>query len=320
MYDLIIGGAGLFGATLANYAKQQGKKVLVIERGPIGGMCAGGNYSKYGIHVFHTSNRWLWEYVNGLTHFKPVHYSPLALYNGEYYSFPVNLLTLKQLGIDTLPMNKVGRNYEEIMLNMVGTEIYIKFFYHYTRKMWGREPSELPISLAKRVPIRLDYNTSYYTDTYIGVPEQGYDALFESLLDGVEVVQDDFMKCHYKYDCKKVFTGSIDELHGWKYGPLEYRGMRFTVSEIESKAMATNYTDWRSAVRKIDYSYLWDGPVIIETPDEGQYYPVPWGRELYEKYAALPTDVICAGRLGSYRYLNMNEVMEQAIELFWEIC
>jgi len=319
MYDLIIGGAGLFGATLANYAKQKGKKVLVIERGPIGGMCAGGNYSKYGIHVFHTSNRWLWEYVNGLTHFKPVHYSPLA-FNDGYYSFPVNFLTLHQLGIHDLPMKNEGRNFEELALNMMGPVIYEKFFYHYTRKMWGREPMDLPASILKRIPIRLDYTTSYYTDTYVGVPEQGYDALFESLLDGVEVVQDDFLKCQYKYDCKKVFTGSIDELHGYKYGPLDYRGMRFTLSEDGGKAMAINFTDERSAVRKIDYSYLWEGGhTIIETPDQGQFYPVPWGRKLYEQYAALSTDVICAGRLGSYRYLNMNEVMEQAIELFWEL-
>lgn len=317
MYDLVIGGAGIAGATLANYAASKGKKVLVLENNEIGGQCAGDKYSKYGIHIFHTSNRWLWEYVNNVTHFKPVYHSPLAQYYEELYSFPVNLLTLHQMGINKLPMRWEGRNFQELAINLMGWQIYEKFFYHYTKKMWGREPSELPTSILKRIPVRDDYRTSYYDDLYTGVPEAGFDRFFECLLENVEVQTGDFIEDHKKFTCKKVFTGSIDTFHGYEYGMLEYRGMEFKQCNPQ-KASVINYVDYRPEVRTIDYSYLWDTDMAIkETPSvEGRYYPIPWNRGLYEKYASIETDVIFAGRLGSYEYMNMDQVMEQSIELY----
>jgi len=319
-YDLVIGGAGLAGATLANYAASKGKKVLVLERNEIGGHCAGDRWSKYGIHIFHTSNRWLWEYANSVSHFKPVHYSPLAQYYEELYSFPVNLLTLHQLGINKLPLKEAGSNFQELAINLMGWQIYEKFFYHYTKKMWGREPSELPASILKRIPIRMDYRTSYYDDIYTGVPENGFDAFFRSLLSGVEVQSGDFIEEHKAFDCLKVFTGSIDEFHGFEYGELEYRGMEFKRCNPQ-KALAINYVDYRSEVRTIDYSYLWDTDMCIrETPSvEGRFYPVPWDRGLYEKYLEIETDVHFAGRLGTYKYLNMDRVMEDSIELYHKL-
>jgi UDP-galactopyranose mutase len=316
-YDLVIGGAGMAGATLAHYARSKGKRVLVIERNEIGGHCAGDKWSKYGIHIFHTSNRWLWEYVNNITHFKPVHYSPLAQYYEELYSFPVNLLTLHQLGISSLPLKEKGDNFQELAINLMGWQIYEKFFYHYTKKMWGREPSELPVSILKRIPIRMDYRTSYYDDTYTGVPEAGYDTFFNVMLEGVEIRYGDFIEDYKMFDCKKVFTGSIDEFFNYEHGELEYRGMEFKRCNPQ-KALAINYVDYRSEVRTIDYSYLWDTDVAIkETPSvEGKYYPVPWGKDLYDKYRDIQTDVVFAGRLGTYKYLNMDQVIERSIELY----
>lgn len=316
-YDLVIGGAGLYGATLAYFAKKKGLRPLVFEKDQIGGHCVGDSYSKYGIHVFHTSDRWLWDFVNSITPFRPVHYSPLAQNGDSMYSFPVNLLTLHQLGLENIQLREPeGRNFEEACIYSVGSIIYEKFFYHYTKKMWGIEPAKLPVSILKRIPVRKDYNTSYYNDVYVGIPEHGYTKFIYQLLDGVEVRFADFTHEHIKFDCMKVFTGSIDELYGYRFGALPYRGMRFEKCDPVD-AMSINYTDDRPEVRKINYKYLWGSDkTIMETPSlYGQFYPVPWGKGLYEKYSGISTDIIFGGRLGQYRYLDMNKTIEEAISL-----
>jgi len=313
MYDLVIGGAGLFGATLAYYMKKKGRKVLVLEKNEIGGLCGDTpGYSKYGIHIFHTNDPFLWAFVNKIAPFDPVHYSPLVMYKDEMYSFPINLLTLHQLGFPEVIKDVEGDSFEDVCIKSMGKVIYEKFFYHYTKKMWDCEPRLLPASILKRIPVRTDYNTSYYDDKFVGVPRFGYTDFILNLLNGIEVRFDDFVNEHRKYDCKKVFTGSIDDFYRHCHGELTYRGMEFETVQ-DTPALAINYTDDRPYVREINYKYLGGDRTIRETPsDKGRFYPVPWGKTLYQKYADIETDVIFAGRLGTYQYINMNEVMERA--------
>ena len=319
-YDLVIGGAGLFGATLAHLAHKRGKKVLVLENNRIGGLCADvKSHSLYGIHVFHTNDRQLWEWVNEIDHFIPVHHSPLIQYRDELYSFPINKLTLHQLGMDGhIILDPEGDNFEDACIFAVGETLYEKFFYHYTKKMWGREPKDLPASILKRLPFRQDYNTSYHTDRYVGVPEQGWTNFIKKLLNGVEMVADK------NTTGVNVFTGSIDSFYNYRFGQLPYRGLTFEwVDPID--AMVINYTDDRPYIREVNYSYLTGSKTIRETPCDLTHfamplmYPVPWGEELYAKYKAIKTDVIFAGRLGSYKYIDMNKTIENAIKLWSEI-
>ena len=314
-YDLVIGGAGLYGATLAHFAHKQGKKVLVIEKGEIGGLCADPDgYSKYGPHIFHTDKRWLWEWVNTINHFVPIHYSPLVQYRDEFYSFPINKLTFHQLGYDTTILEPQGRNFEEACIFSVGETLYEKFFYHYTKKMWGRDPVDLPASILRRIPVRKDYRTSYFNDRYVATPVNGYSNFIRTLLNGVETRSGDFTKMSHNWGgCRKIFTGSVDEYHQFKLGRLPGRRLDFAISDLSIDAMVINYTDSRPWTRKVNYSYLgFKNITITERPTDGTMYPVPWGRELYEQYKAIKCDVEFEGRLGSYKYLNMNEVIELA--------
>jgi UDP-galactopyranose mutase len=318
-YDLIIGGAGLFGATLAHYAVVAGKRVLVIENDEIGGLCYDkGGVSLYGPHTFHTDRKELWMFVNTIDHFIPIHQSPLAQYGFELYSFPINLLTLHQLGLHIKLRPPEGRNFEEACVHSIGEVLYEKFFYHYTKKMWGREPRELPASILKRIPVREDYNTSYFMDRYVGIPEHGYTYFILKLLEGAEVVAGDFVDEYKKHEGVKVFSGSIDDFHYYKHGILPYRGLRFTETKAVP-ARTINYTDYRKWTRDTNYSYYWGTDMTIrETPADEllRFYPVPWGADLYQRYANMKSDVIFGGRLGAYKYMNMNEVMEQAIKIF----
>ncbi len=316
-YDLIIGGAGLYGATLAHFFHKRGKRVLVIERSEVGGMCADPDgYPKYGVHIFHTDDCYLWDWVNSISRFISIHYSPLAQYKNELYSFPINKLTLHQLGYKGKIRKPKGSNFEEACIHAIGDEMYEKFYYHYTKKMWGREPKDIPSSLLSRIPARIDYNTSYFNDRYVGVPLDGYTDFIRKLLTGVEAVAGDFCEDHAKFDCDKVFTGSIDEFYDYRFGRLEYRGLLFDKCD-SIDAMAINYTDARPYTRKINYGYLHAKDVTIkEMPcDNSKIYPVPWDKT-YKKYKAINTDVRFGGRLGTYKYINMNEVIEQALLMF----
>jgi len=323
-YDLVIGGCGLFGATLGHLATKRGKRVLIIEKDKIGGMCADNNkHSLYGVHIFHTSDAALWRWANSFSRFKQVHYSPLVRYKDELYSFPINLLTLHQIyGITSkeqaeklINTNADGRNFEEKAINAMGRDLYEKFFYHYTKKMWGCDPSLIPGSVLSRIPIRLDYNTSYFGDSYVGVPEFGYSHWIRAIASGCEIVYGDFIQEHGRYNCTKVFTGSADLYHSLKLGELPYRGLRFEKSQ-ETPSMAINYTDEREYTREINYAYLGGEGTFREHPDDSRFYPVPWGKELHQKYLDIPTDVVFAGRLGDYKYTNMDETILNAQRLW----
>lgn len=269
-YDILIVGAGLFGSTYANLAKKTGKKCLVIDkRSHIGGNVyteniEGINVHKYGPHIFHTSNRKVWDYVNKFATFNNYVNKSIANYNGELYSLPFNMYTFNKMwGLNTpeeaikkIESQRVdyGReplNLEEQAISMVGTDIYEKLIKGYTEKQWGRKCTELPPSIIKRLPLRFTYDNNYFNDIYQGIPIGGYTSLVEKQLEGIEVRLD----CNYFDDREyfdniadmTVFTGSIDEFFDYCYGKLEYRTVNFETEKLDipnyQGNAIINYTD-----------------------------------------------------------------------------
>ena len=251
IYDYLIVGAGLFGAVFANEATKSGKKCLVIDkRNHVGGniYCEnvdGINVHQYGAHIFHTSNKKIWNYINEFAEFNNYINSPIAIYKDELYNMPFNMNTFSKLWGVTKPSDakmiieeqraKYGvdnpSNLEEQALSLVGKDIYDKLIKGYTMKQWGRECSELPAFIIKRLPLRFTYNNNYFNDKYQGIPIGGYTPIIEQLLAKSDVK----LNCNYfddkeKYDSmakKIVYTGMIDEYFGFKFGKLEYRTVKF---------------------------------------------------------------------------------------------
>ena len=257
-YDYLIVGSGLYGATFAHLARKAGKRCLVIDKRPhLGGnvYCEdieGIHVHKYGAHIFHTSNKEVWDFVNGIVPFNRYTNSPVANYRGELYNLPFNMNTFHQMwGVVTpeqalekieeqraeakAAMAAAGaaepRNLEEQALLLVGRDIYEKLVKGYTEKQWGRACTELPAFIIKRLPVRLVYDNNYFNDKYQGIPEGGYNRLIEGLLEGVETRTDTdfFANRSYWEDFadRIIFTGKIDEFYGYRYGKLEYRTVRF---------------------------------------------------------------------------------------------
>ncbi|MGL5563324.1 MAG: UDP-galactopyranose mutase, partial [Tannerellaceae bacterium] len=251
MYDFLIVGAGLFGATFAHKARIKGYKCLVIDkRSQVGGnlYCEninGINVHKYGAHIFHTSNKQVWDFVNGLVDFNRYTNSPIANYQGRIFNLPFNMNTFYQLwGVVTPSEAKkiiedqkqrynieVPCNLEEQAISLVGEDIYKILIKEYTEKQWGRSAKELPAFIIKRLPVRFNYDNNYFDDLYQGIPCGGYNALIEKLLDGVEVrTSTDYFKNKSYFDAvanKIVYTGQIDEYFDFCYGKLEYRSLKF---------------------------------------------------------------------------------------------
>ena len=258
-YDYLIVGSGLFGATFAYRAHKAGKKVLVLEkREQLGGnvyceKVEGINVHKYGAHIFHTSDKAIWDFVNGLVPFNRYTNSPVANYHGELYNLPFNMNTFHQMwGVNTpqeaqakidsqkaealAAMKAAGvsepRNLEEQALLLVGRDIYEKLVKEYTEKQWGRDCKDLPAFIIKRLPVRMVYDNNYFNDKYQGIPEGGYNRLVEALLDGVECRTGvDFLNSEYR-DWKKfadrlVYTGPMDEYFGFSLGRLDWRTVSF---------------------------------------------------------------------------------------------
>ncbi|WP_299231487.1 UDP-galactopyranose mutase [uncultured Bacteroides sp.] len=277
-YDYLIVGSGLFGATFAYKAKQVGKKCLVIDkRQHIGGnvYCEnieGINVHKYGAHIFHTSNKVVWDFVNSIVEFNRYTNSPVANYKGKLYNLPFNMNTFYQMwGIITPQqakdrieqqkaaavekMKKAGisepRNLEEQAISLIGTDIYETLIKGYTEKQWGRKCTELPAFIIKRLPVRFVYDNNYFNDKYQGIPIGGYNKLIDGLLEGIEVKtgMDFFDNREYWESIAKkiVFTGKIDEFYGYQFGKLEYRTVRFeeeihNCSNYQGNAVV-NYTE-----------------------------------------------------------------------------
>lgn len=352
-YDYVIVGAGMFGATLARELTDRGRKVLVIEKRPhTGGMChtetlEGIPFNKYGPHVFHTNDEELWKYVQRFSEWDPFVCRTKAFYKGEFYSFPINLMTLYQLwGVRTpyeasVVLNALRepienpQSLEEWALATYGREIYETFLYGYTVKQWGKNPKDLPKSILKRLPLRLTFDDNYFTDRFQAVPRFGYGAFFDRLLDGIEVK----LGVDYVDDPvgvrsmgKLIYSGRIDEFYGYCYGELEFRTCRFVTEVYDGDYQGNpvvNYTDIAVPfTRVVEHKHFvrdlhpsktivtWEYPKACRR-DDPPLYPIEDQKNsaLYEKYLAIPTDAIFAGRLGHYRYLDMHQVMAQAISL-----
>ena len=357
MYDYLIVGSGLFGSVFAHQMHKKGKSCLVLERRPhVGGniYCEnkdGINIHTYGAHIFHTSNKKVWDYVNQFVEFNNYVNSPVANYKGELYNLPFNMNTFTKMRGVVTPKEAAEKiaqqraeagitdpkNLEEQAISLIGTDIYTKLIKGYTEKQWGRSCTELPAFIIKRLPVRYTFDNNYFNDRYQGIPVGGYNKLIEGLLAGIEVRTGvDYLKHRdeYKDITKKiVYTGPIDEYFGYKLGPLEYRGLRFETERLEEEnhqgVAVMNYTDQETPwTRIIEHKHFEFGtqPVTYVTkeypadwqPGEEAYYPVNNARNqsLYEQYAALAQNeqnVIFGGRLAEYKYYDMDDVVESAL-------
>ena len=360
MYDYLIVGAGLFGAVFAHEAALKGKKVKVIEkRNHIAGNIytreeEGIQVHQYGAHIFHTSDKEIWDYVNQFADFNRYTNSPVANYKGEIYNLPFNMNTFNKLWGVVTPAEaqakideqravlngKTPENLEEQAISLVGTDIYEKLIKDYTEKQWGKPTTELPAFIIRRLPVRLTYDNNYFNDTYQGIPIGGYTQIVEQMLDheniDVETNVDFFAnKEKYMKDFPKiVFTGMIDEFFDYKLGELEYRSLRFENETLDMENYqgnaVVNYTDAETPyTRIIEHKHFEFGnqaKTIItkehsKTWEKGDepYYPVNNDRNnhLYKSYKKLADEqgnVIFGGRLGHYRYYDMHQVIGAALQ------
>ena len=357
-YDYLIVGAGLFGAVFAQEATKKGKKCLVIDKRD---HIAGNIYTKeteninvhqYGAHIFHTSDRKIWDYVNSFADFNNYINSPVAVYKDELYNLPFNMNTFSKMWNIKTPSEAKAiiekqieelnitepQNLEEQALSLVGTDVYEKLIKGYTEKQWGRDCKELPAFIIKRLPLRFTYDNNYFNDRYQGIPIGGYTKIVEKMLEGSDVLLDtdyfEFIKDNEGIADKVLFTGMIDEYYDFCYGHLEYRTVRFETEVIDCDNYqgnaVVNYTDREVPYTRIiehkhfefgkqektiisrEYSTEWE-------PGMEPYYPVNNERnnDLFEKYKALADKeekVIFGGRLGNYKYYDMDKVIIAALE------
>ena len=358
-YDYLVAGAGLFGAVFAHEAKKKGKTCLVVEkRNHIGGniYCEeihGIQVHRYGAHIFHTSDRRIWEYVNQLAEFNHYINAPIARYKGELYNLPFNMNTFSKMwGIVTpeearerihAQIADLGiaepKNLEEQALSLVGRDVYEKLVKGYTEKQWGRDCRELPPFIIRRLPLRFTYDNNYFNDRFQGIPMGGYTRIVEKLLEGTEVrLNTDYLEHREELNSlaeKIIYTGMIDQFYGYCLGVLEYRSLRFETEELDTENYqgnaVVNYTERGVPfTRIIEHKHFEFGrqPVTIisrEYPCEWKkgdepYYPIndEKNNALYEQYRELAGKegrVIFGGRLGGYRYYDMDKVIAAALEL-----
>ena len=350
-FDIIIVGAGLFGSIIAKAATDKYKKVLVVDkRDHIGGNCYtqlinGINCHTYGPHVFHTNDREVWEYLNLFCELNNFTYRPKAKYGENLYSLPINLSTLKELwGIQTpqeaeRKLKEVRleisnpQNLEEYALSQLGEELYQTFIYGYTKKQWAKDPKDLPVEIIKRIPLKLTYDDNYFSDRWQGVPVGGYTEIFHKLLDRSAIEFNcDFIENRSTLEKMSnliIYTGKIDEYYGYVYGDLEYRSLRFENVEHQGDfqgVAAVNYTNLEIPYTRIiehqhfEFKNQEKSIITYEYPCEGKdaYYPIndKKNNSLFERYKGIPSrQVIFAGRLGSYRYLDMDETIKSALDL-----
>ena len=365
-YDYLIVGAGLFGAVFAHEMHNQGKKCLVIDKRdhiagniytkPVNGI----NVHMYGAHIFHTSDRKIWEYVNQFAEFNNYINSPIAVYKDELYNLPFNMNTFSKMwGIRTPAQAKAKiaaqiaeagitepKNLEEQAISLAGRDVYEKLVKGYTEKQWGRDCKELPAFIIKRLPLRFTYDNNYFNDPYQGIPKGGYTQIVEKLLAGIEVRTGVEYRAFMRENETKgtqadafdkiLYTGMIDEYFDYQLGALEYRSVRFETEVLEDEDnyqgnAVVNYTE-----REIPYTRIiehkhfefgkQDTTVITrEYPSEWKkgdepYYPVNNDRnnELFANYQELAKkekNVLFGGRLGQYKYYDMDKVIAAALEM-----
>ena len=359
-YDYLIVGSGLFGAVFAHEATAKGYRCLVLEkRQHTGGnvYCEeieGITVHKYGAHIFHTSDRTVWDYVNQFCEFNGFINSPMGKYQGEMYNLPFNMNTFsKMFGISTpqeaaaiieeqrQEIQGVPRNLEEQAISLVGREIYEKLIKGYTEKQWGRDCKDLPPFIIKRLPVRFTYDNNYFNDRWQGIPVGGYNRLIDKLLAGVEVrLETDFLSDKEGFLAladKCIYTGTIDSFFAYSLGALAYRGLRFETEVVDCEnyqgIAIVNYNEKEIPfTRIIEHKHFDFGkqPKTVITRE----YPMPWeaghgqepyypvnddkNDELYANYRELAKKyprVFFGGRLGEYRYYDMDQCIAAALKL-----
>lgn len=361
-YDLLIVGAGLYGAVIAQRAKSIGKSVLIIEKRL---HVAGNTYTeniegiqvhKYGAHIFHTNNKTVWDYIQQFATFNRFTNSPVANFHGELYSLPFNMYTFNKMWGVVTPDEAAAKiaeqrkeitgepqNLEEQAISLVGRDIYEKLIKGYTEKQWGRPCDQLPSFIIKRLPVRLTFDNNYFNALYQGIPVGGYTKMVERMLEGIEVkLGVDYLADKEYWDSlaeKVVYTGPIDAYFGYSLGNLEYRSVRFEMELLDIQNFqgnaAVNYTDaetpWTRIIEHKWFEFGKDekGNDIPKTvisreyssewkPGDEPYYPVNDEKNstLYTQYKAMTEKeekVIFGGRLGEYKYYDMDQVIDSAL-------
>ena len=356
-YDYLIVGSGLFGSIFAYEANKKGKKCLVIDkRSHIGGNIYTKNIDgiqvhQYGAHIFHTSNKEVWQYINQFAEFNRYTNSPIARYKYELYNMPFNMNTFNKLWGVITPIeakNKIEKekkeagitnpkNLEEQAISLVGKTIYEKLIKGYTEKQWGKKATKLPSFIIKRLPVRFTYDNNYFNDTYQGIPIGGYTKIIEKMLEGIDVK----LNCNF-FDNREeleqlaekiIFTGPIDEFYNYEFGELEYRSLRFETDILNEENYqgnaVVNYTEYEVPYTRIiehkhfEYGTQPNTVITKEYPDSWNrskepYYPINDERnnKLYEKYKLLASknpNIIFGGRLGEYKYYDMDKVILKAL-------
>lgn len=358
-YDALIVGAGVFGATAAAKLREAGRRVLVLERRDhVAGNAAdeivnGQRVCRFGAHIFHTNSAEIWAFVNRFAEWLPIAHRKYARVNGKLFAFPISLMTLYQLwGVQTpdeaqkelerrrQPQEQPTASLEAWCLHTIGPELYELFIRDYTLKMWGRPCNELPHTIVARVPVRLTYDDRYFSDTWEAYPKDGYTALVEAMLEGVVVHTGvDYLAKSARWDDlahMTIYTGPIDALFNYQYGRLDYRSLEFrwrSESGLGQGALTVNYPGADDPrLRSEDYRHLWQGPGgltcdtypdAFDDPQKDALYPVrdKESMERLKQYEALVNGrLIVGGRLGSYRYLNLDQAIGQALAMVRGIC
>ncbi|MDE6601325.1 MAG: UDP-galactopyranose mutase [Lachnospiraceae bacterium] len=358
-YDFLVVGAGLYGAVFAHEAAARGRSCLVIDRRE---HIAGNIYTRevegiqvheYGAHIFHTSDQQIWNYVNQFTEFNNYINSPVAVYKDELYNLPFNMNTFSKMWGIRSPQEakeKIAaqiadlhiaepRNLEEQALSLVGEDVYRKLVKGYTEKQWGRDCTELPAFIIRRLPLRFTYDNNYFNDRYQGIPAGGYTAMVERMLEGIEVkLGVDYLEHKEEFDAmadRVIYTGQIDRYFDYCEGVLAYRMVRFEQEILDCDNYqgnaVVNYTEREVPyTRIIEHKHFEFGTqpktvISREYPSEWQkgeepYYPVNDEKnnavyEAYRKLAAKEENVIFGGRLGEYKYYDMDKVVGRALEM-----
>ena len=364
MYNYLLVGSGLYGATVARQLTDAGKSVLVIDKRP---HIAGNVYTEdmegihvhqYGAHIFHTNNKEVWDYVQRFATFNRFTNSPVANYKGELFSLPFNMYTFNKMWGVVTPEEAAAKieeqrkaagitepkNLEEQAISLVGTDIYEKLIKGYTQKQWGRPCTELPAFIIKRLPVRLTFDNNYFNALYQGIPVGGYTRMVQNMLSGIEVqLGVDYLKDKAKWDQmaeKVIYTGPIDAYFDYCLGNLEYRSVRFETEVLDKPNFqgnaAVNYTDAETPwTRIIEHKWFEFGKdengndlpkTVISReyssewkPGDEPYYPVndEKNSSLYAKYKELADqekNVIFGGRLGEYKYYDMDQVIAAALD------
>ena len=358
-YEYLVVGAGLYGAVFAERAVKFGKKVLVVDKRPhIGGNVRtdevdGINVHKYGAHIFHTNNKYVWDYITDFAEFNRFTNSPVANYRGELYSLPFNMYTFNKLWGVVTPLEakkkieeqrmsagiSEPKNLEEQAISLVGTDIYEKLIKGYTEKQWGRSCRELPAFIIRRLPVRFTFDNNYFNARYQGIPIGGYSKMIEKLLRGSDIrLNTDYLLNRKELDGisdRVIYTGQIDEYFDYKFGYLDYRSVRFETEILDTDNFqgnaVVNYTDSETPWTRI-IEHKWfepsDSPKTVISreysfewhPGDEPYYPVNDEKNctLYRKYRQLASqenNIVFGGRLGEYKYYDMDEVIASALSI-----